>query len=126
MSTSASRPASPPGSTPARPTDASATNSPPTRPPPPATARLNFTCTRTTATSSSAASPPPEGKHRNDPQSGPRARDPGAGLAEVVQQAACAARRGLRRGAGQHLRPARLERGGEDHGREDPVHIAQG
>ena len=52
--------------------------------------------------------------------------DPGAGPGEVVQEAAGAARRGLRRGAGQHLRPARLERRGQDHGREDPVHAAQG
>ena len=29
-------------------------------------------------------------------------------------------------GAGQHLRPARLERGGQDHRRERPVHAAQG
>ena len=27
---------------------------------------------------------------------------------------------------GQHLRPARLQRRGQDHGREDPVHAAQG
>jgi ABC-2 type transport system ATP-binding protein len=26
---------------------------------------------------------------------------------------------------GQHLRPARLQRGGQDHGRENPVHAAQ-
>src|SRR5262249_1963841 len=69
-STSVSRRASRPGSTPARPTAGSLTNSPPTRPPPPATARSNFTCTRTTATSSFVASPHPEGKHRNDRQSG--------------------------------------------------------
>ena len=52
--------------------------------------------------------------------------DPRAGPGEVLQGAAGAARRGLRRGAGQHLRPARLQRGGQDHGREDPVHAAQG
>jgi hypothetical protein len=106
------RPASRPGLTPPRPMAGSATNSPPTRPPPLATARSNFTCTRTTATSSSAASRPPEGKHQNDRESGPGPGDPGAGLAEVVRQAACAARRGLQRGAGQHLCPARLKRSG--------------
>ena len=65
-------------------------------------------------------------EHPSDNQSGPGAGDPRAGPGEVVQGAACAARRGLRRGAGQHLRPARLERGGQDHGGEDPVHAAQG
>src|SRR5690606_23798399 len=104
----------------------SATNSLPTRRPPPASVWSNFTCTRTTATSSSAASPRPEGKHRNDLPSAPRTRDPGAGIAEVVRQAARAARRGLRGCAGQHLRPARIKRGGEDHGREDLVHVTQG
>jgi ABC-2 type transport system ATP-binding protein len=29
-------------------------------------------------------------------------------------------------GAGWHLRPSRLERDGQDHGREHPVHAAQG
>ena len=53
-------------------------------------------------------------------------RDPRAGPGEVVQGAAGAARRGPRGGAGQHLRPARLERGGQDHAGEDPVHAAQG
>ena len=48
------------------------------------------------------------------------------GLEKSYKDAARAARRGLRRGAGQHLRPARLERGGQDHGREHPVHAAQG
>jgi hypothetical protein len=48
------------------------------------------------------------------------------GSGEVLQAAGGAARRGLRRVAGQHFRPARLERGGQDHGREDPVHAAQG
>ena len=51
--------------------------------------------------------------------------DPRARAGEVVQGSAGAARRGLRRGAGQHLRPARLQRRGQDHGREDPLHAAQ-
>ncbi len=46
----------------------------------------------------------------------PGAGDPRAGPGEVVQGPGGAARRGLRRGAGQHLRPARLERRGQDHG----------
>ena len=61
-------------------------------------------------------------RNRNDH----RRSHPRAGSGEVVQGAACAARRGLRGGAGQHLRPARLERRGQDHDREDPVHAAQG
>ena len=65
-------------------------------------------------------------EHPASNQSGPGACDPRAGPGEVVQGAARAARRGLRGGAGQHLRPARLERGGQDHGGEDPVHAAQG
>ena len=48
------------------------------------------------------------------------------GLEKSYKKLRSAARRGLRRGAGQHLRPARLERGGQDHGREHPVHAAQG
>ena len=59
-------------------------------------------------------------------QSGPGAGDLRAGPGEVVQGAACAARCGLRRGARPLLRPARLERGGQDHGGEDPIHAAQG
>ena len=53
---------------------------------------------------------------------------PGAARArsgEVLRGAARAPRRGLRRSAGQHLRPARLQRRRQDHGREDPVHAAQ-
>ncbi len=56
----------------------------------------------------------------------PRPRRAGAWAGEVLQGAARAARRRLRRGAGQHLRPARFERGGQDHGGADPVHAAQG
>ena len=59
-------------------------------------------------------------------QSEPGPRDRGAGAAEVVQGAGGAPRRGPRGRAREHLRPARLERGGQDHGREDPVHAAQG
>ena len=65
-------------------------------------------------------------EHPADNRSGRAARDPRARPGEVVQAAEGAARRGHRRGAGQHLRPARLERGGQDHGGEDPVHAAQG
>ena len=46
--------------------------------------------------------------------------DPGAGPGEVFRDLHGAARRRLRRGAGQHLRPARLQRRGQDHGRADP------
>ena len=42
------------------------------------------------------------------------------GLEKSYERPARAARRGLRRGAGQHLRPARLERRRQDHAREDP------
>ena len=66
------------------------------------------------------------GRPAHDGPTERRSGDPRAGPGEVVQAAAGAARRGLRRGAGQHLRPARLQRGGQDHGREDPVHAAQG
>ena len=45
---------------------------------------------------------------------------------EVVQGPACAKGRGLRRGAVQHFRAARLKRDGQDHGCEDLVHAAQG
>ena len=54
-----------------------------------------------------------------------RCRHPRGGPGEVVRRPARAARRGPRGGAGQHLRPARLQRRGQDHGREDPVHAAQ-
>ena len=47
------------------------------------------------------------------------------GPGEVLQGPARAARRRLRRRAGQHLRPARLERSRQDHRRQDPVHPAQ-
>ena len=47
-------------------------------------------------------------------------------LQKSFKDAAGAARRRLRRGGGQHLRPARLERSGQDHGRADPLHAAQG
>ena len=66
------------------------------------------------------------GRSADDAAADPGVCDPRAGPGEVVQEAGRAARRGLRRGARQHLRPARLERGGQDHGREDPVHAAQG
>ena len=54
-----------------------------------------------------------------------RCRHPGEGPGEVVQGPARAARRRLRRRAGQHLRPARLERGGQDDGRAHPLHAAE-
>ena len=62
----------------------------------------------------------------HDGRANRRTCDPSAGPGEVVQGPACSARSGFRRGAGQHLRPARLERGRKNHGREDPVHAAQG
>ena len=66
----------------------------------------------------------PTSDDQHDQTQGPAIRV--QGLEKSYKDAGGAARRGLRRGAGQHLRPARLERGGQDHGREDPVHAAQG
>ena len=48
------------------------------------------------------------------------------GLEKSYQDARSAARRGPRRGAGQHLRPARLQRRRQDHPGEDPLDAAQG
>src|SRR5690606_5002447 len=121
-STSASRAGSERGSTPARPTVGSATNSPPTRRPPPATARSSFTCTRTTATSPFVALHQTERNHPHDRRSAPEARDPRTRPEEVLRQAARAPRRGRRRGPGQHLRTARFQRRGKDHPRENPGH----
>ena len=72
-----------------------------------------------------------EGDETGEPAHDGSSRPPGQrsrvqGLEKSYKELARAARRGLRRGAGQHLRPARLQRGRQDHGREDPVHAAQG
>ena len=44
---------------------------------------------------------------------------------QKLQEAQRPKRRRLHGGARQHLRAARLQRRGQDHGRENPVHAAQ-